>query len=455
MSSYMRRFTAPAPLTSGASAANVASTKGKRPWARRAPPKLMTSSFLGGGASFKAPKAAVRPRSSSGPPSARSSAPSSGGGSLAKRCREVAAAAADGGGDDAASVSTEADAALLAAVAKDAAELDETEVDYEIDYSDVRLGDVEEADERARKRAKIASAPPPSAPPPPADDDASAGGDTVDADDGGGCADDGGYALSGVDALRACATAKVERGSRVLPRATSPFFDRPTAKPAAADGDDATAPSDDATSSDRAEGAEIVPEAAPTAPGAAAAPSAKARAACLEACGPVLKYLTRTRQAAWFLDPVDPVAMGIEHYPTIIARPMDFGTIGARLGGGGYGDADAFAADCRQVFINAMTFNKEPDEPVHAAAAWLSAKFEARYADAVADALYDSDADSESEAGECAEIGRRAKHKFPGFGKTPWTGEVTAGGADTLTIKWAEDPEPSTYARDRAAKWLL
>mmetsp|Transcript_18361 Transcript_18361/g.57372 ORF Transcript_18361/g.57372 Transcript_18361/m.57372 type:complete len:107 (+) Transcript_18361:185-505(+) len=105
----------------------------------------------------------------------------------------------------------------------------------------------------------------------------------------------------------------------------------------------------------------------------------------------------RNKHAAWFLDPVDPVAMGIEHYPEIIKRPMDFGTIKATYKAGGYADAAAFAADCRLVFANAMTFNKETDEPVHVAAKWLATKFEERYGDAIADALDLDSSDDEAE----------------------------------------------------------
>ena len=105
----MRRFAPPAPLSRGDAARNSTnSTKGPRPWARRAPPKLVTSSFLGGGGAWKG-AAPARPRASSTPRVANPRAAA-----MAKRCRAVAAAAG-GDDDDAASVSTEADASLVAA----------------------------------------------------------------------------------------------------------------------------------------------------------------------------------------------------------------------------------------------------------------------------------------------------------------------------------------------------
>ncbi|KAH8054837.1 RNA polymerase II transcription regulator recruiting protein [Aureococcus anophagefferens] len=90
----------------------------------------------------------------------------------------------------------------------------------------------------------------------------------------------------------------------------------------------------------------------------------------------------RTKQAKWFLEPVDPEGMGIDEYPTIVAAPMDFGTVKAKLDAGDY-TVHTFAADVRLVFRNAMTFNVEGDD-VHEAALWLDVKFEKRYADALA-----------------------------------------------------------------------
>ena len=509
--SYMRKFSCPMTLK-GASSHNSEKPKQSKPWLKP-PRKLVTSSFLSGSRSFKPPVARV-PRSStasrastaSRSPAAVVSAPST----MAKRCRAAAkqAAEADDGDDDDDSVCTEADASLRAAVAADVAtiERDEFEADAyadEVDYSDVRLGDVEEDAARARKRAKVA---------PPADDDASSvGGDTalasesgdtvVDADADG--AED--FAL-GVETLRSVEPAKVDakKGVRYLPTpavaddaAPAHFLEarflgdaaaaKPPGPPGAGDDDSSDEDDDDEAASAEGDAADAdmadapaaaagadamavdeAPAAAPAAapdamavdeaaPGAVdEAPPTAAEAAlgaeCLVACGDVLKYLMRTKQAAWFLEPVDPEGMGIDHYPTIVAAPMDFGTVKAKLAAGAYGAAAAFAADVRLVLRNAMTFNVEATEPVHAAAAWLYDKFEERYADALADVLDDDDDD---DGGDHEDVGRAAKHKFAGLGKAPWTGVVVAGTDDTLTIKWAENDEPETYAAAKARRWLL
>ncbi|KAH8046206.1 hypothetical protein JL722_13810 [Aureococcus anophagefferens] len=435
--SYMRKFSCPMTLK-GASSHNSEKPKQSKPWLKP-PRKLVTSSFLSGSRSFKPPVARV-PRSStasrasaaSRSPAAVVTAPST----MAKRCRAAAKQAAEAGdGDDDDSVCTEADASLRAAVAADVAtiERDEFEADAyadEVDYSDVRLGDVEEDAARARKRAKVA---------PPADDDASSvGGDTalasesgdtvVDADGDG--AED--FAL-GVETLRSVEPAKVDakKGVRYLPTpavaddaAPAHFLEarflgaaaaKPPGPPGA--GDDSSDEDDD----DEAASAE----------GDAA-----------------------DADAAWFLEPVDPEGMGIDHYPTIVAAPMDFGTVKAKLAAGAYGAAATFAADVRLVLRNAMTFNVEATEPVHAAAAWLYDKFEERYADALADVLDDDDDDG-GDGGDHEDVGRAAKHKFAGLGKAPWTGVVVAGTDDTLTIKWAENDEPETYAAAKARRWLL
>ena len=69
---YLKPFRPPAPLKPG----GASSAPGRKPWARRPPPKLCTSGFLSG--SWKPPKRVTVAK----PATSR----------LAKRCREVAAA---------------------------------------------------------------------------------------------------------------------------------------------------------------------------------------------------------------------------------------------------------------------------------------------------------------------------------------------------------------------------
>lgn len=47
-------------------------------------------------------------------------------------------------------------------------------------------------------------------------------------------------------------------------------------------------------------------------------------------CVKMLNSLMNNKTAAPFLQPVDPIALGIPDYPTIITRPMDLSTIQVR-----------------------------------------------------------------------------------------------------------------------------
>jgi len=96
----------------------------------------------------------------------------------------------------------------------------------------------------------------------------------------------------------------------------------------------------------------------------------------LRKCHAVVCQLERATGAHWFMTEVDPVALGVLHYRSIVRNPMDFGTVKRRLEDGLLADADAFAAEMRLVFRNAMTFNVLPEAPVHEAARDLHEKFE-------------------------------------------------------------------------------
>ena len=81
------------------------------------------------------------------------------------------------------------------------------------------------------------------------------------------------------------------------------------------------------------------------------------------------------KDASPFLNPVDPVALGIPHYPQVIKRPMDFSTIERKLSASNpskpdsnpanprYYQADQFIQDVRLIFTNCVTFNG-PEHPV-------------------------------------------------------------------------------------------
>ena len=390
---YLKPFRPPAPLKPGG-ASNV---PGRKPWARRPPPKLCTSGFLSG--SWKPPKRVTVAK----PATSR----------LAKRCREVAAAHPPTvtNEDELSVESTAADSALWEAVAKDAAELvrsrrrknfassrhrcdagspaqDETDGCEEIDFSDVRMDEASEAAARAAKRARRESG----ADGPPVLRPASAAvgkperRETLVVND-----DAPTVAVASEASAPAAPSPKLKPASQKDEAAEEPAPAPPTKEP---EPQEPEPPVEAPKAPEAAEAPVEAPEAAPT---KETEQTPEQRAACLGACDGVLKYLLRHKHAAWFADPVDPVGMGIPHYAEIIKTPMDFGTIKGKYKGGRYASAEAFAADVRLVFRNATTFNKGEDEPVHVAAVQLGAKFEERYADAMEDALYESSDDDDDE----------------------------------------------------------
>ena len=367
---YLKPFRPPAPLKPG----GASNAPGRKPWARRPPPKLCTSGFLSG--SWKPPKRVTVAK----PATSR----------LAKRCREVAAAHPPTvtNEDELSVESTAADSALWEAVAKDAAELDETDGCEEIDFSDVRMDEASEEAARAAKRARRESG----ADGPPVLRPASAAvgkperRETLVVND-----DAPTVEVASAASAPAAPSPKLKPASQKDEAAEEPAPAPPTKEPeppveAPKAPEAAEAPAEEPPAE--------APEAAPT---KETAQTPEQRAACLGACDGVLKYLLRHKHAAWFADPVDPVGMGIPHYAEIIKTPMDFGTIKGKYKGGRYASAEAFAADVRLVFRNATTFNTGADEPVHVAAVQLGAKFEERYADAMEDALYESSDDDDEE----------------------------------------------------------
>ena len=396
---YLKPFRPPAPLKPG----GASNAPGRKPWARRPPPKLCTSGFLSG--SWKPPKRVTVAK----PATSR----------LAKRCREVAAAHPPTvtNEDELSVESTAADSALWEAVAKDAAELDETDGCEEIDFSDVRMDEASEEAARAAKRARRESG----ADGPPVLRPASAAvgkperRETLVVND-----DAPTVAVASEASAPAAPSPKLKPASQKdeAPAVEAPV--EPDSAPAAepmAEEPPAEEPKEPAPAPPTEEPEPQEPEPpveAPKAPEAAEAPveeppaaptketaqTPEQRAACLGACDGVLKYLLRHKHAAWFADPVDPVGMGIPHYAEVIKQPMDFGTIKGKYKGGRYASAEAFASDVRLVFRNTTTFNKGADEPVHVAAVQLGAKFEERFEGAMEDALYESSDDDDDEEEE-------------------------------------------------------
>jgi bromodomain-containing factor 1 len=79
----------------------------------------------------------------------------------------------------------------------------------------------------------------------------------------------------------------------------------------------------------------------------------------------VLNEMCNHPHAFWFLDPVDPVALGIPSYPEIVREPMDLSTIRSLLNGGSFeNDPVEFGRLLDLIFTNSTLFNP-PSTLVH------------------------------------------------------------------------------------------
>ncbi|XP_028755806.1 transcription factor GTE9 [Neltuma alba] len=97
-------------------------------------------------------------------------------------------------------------------------------------------------------------------------------------------------------------------------------------------------------------------------------------------CATILKSLMSHPYSWVFSKPVDPVALNIPDYFTIISEPMDLGTIKTKLEKYTYYGIEEFAADVRLTFTNAMTYNP-PSNDVHLMAKELKKIFERKWKD--------------------------------------------------------------------------
>lgn len=99
----------------------------------------------------------------------------------------------------------------------------------------------------------------------------------------------------------------------------------------------------------------------------------------LEHCSLILKGMKRHNQAPPFLNPVDPVALGIPDYPSVIKNPMDLSTIQSKIDQSLYDSADMFKDDVKLMFNNCYTYNK-PDTQVYGMAKALERYFDGYFA---------------------------------------------------------------------------
>ncbi|RDX76870.1 Transcription factor GTE12, partial [Mucuna pruriens] len=97
-------------------------------------------------------------------------------------------------------------------------------------------------------------------------------------------------------------------------------------------------------------------------------------------CVTILKSLISHPYGWVFSKPVDPVALNIPDYFSIISHPMDLGTIKSNLEKNVYFGIEEFAADVRLTFSNAMTYNP-PSNDVHLMARELGKIFDRKWKD--------------------------------------------------------------------------
>lgn len=102
----------------------------------------------------------------------------------------------------------------------------------------------------------------------------------------------------------------------------------------------------------------------------------------MKACNEILKELFHKKHSgyAWpFYKPVDATLLGLHDYHDIIKKPMDLGTVKAKMDSREYRSAAEFAGDVRMIFTNCYKYNP-PDHDVVAMARKLQDVFEMRYA---------------------------------------------------------------------------
>lgn len=136
-------------------------------------------------------------------------------------------------------------------------------------------------------------------------------------------------------------------------------------------------------------------------------PRKKKFAAELRYCNQVIKELTSKKHYNInfpFLQPVDPVALGIPKYTEVVKEPMDLGTIQTKLANNQYENGDEFERDVRLVFTNCYLFNPAGND-VHSMGQRLEQVFDRKWANKPvpvatptnSDGEYSSDYDDDDE----------------------------------------------------------
>lgn len=102
----------------------------------------------------------------------------------------------------------------------------------------------------------------------------------------------------------------------------------------------------------------------------------------LRFCQEVLDELHKSKHfnyASPFYYPVDPVALNIPTYHSVIKKPMDLSTLQSKLKTGQYENSREFEVDMRQMFKNCFKFNI-PGDPTFVAGQTLEAVFNNKWA---------------------------------------------------------------------------
>ncbi|KAL4780738.1 hypothetical protein BJX76DRAFT_36886 [Aspergillus varians] len=101
----------------------------------------------------------------------------------------------------------------------------------------------------------------------------------------------------------------------------------------------------------------------------------------LKFCQEVLDELHKPKHYLYampFYFPVDPVALNIPTYHSVVKKPMDLSTISSKLQTGQYENAKEFETDVRQIFKNCFKFNLKGD-PTYLAGEKLDEVFSSKW----------------------------------------------------------------------------
>jgi len=140
----------------------------------------------------------------------------------------------------------------------------------------------------------------------------------------------------------------------------------------------------------------------------------------------VIGNVKRTKDAALFVAPVDPVALNIPNYPTIITKPMDLGTLEQKFKDHQYPTITAFIADFNLIVQNCETFNGQSHAVTHSAHK-MQASFDKQMERLPGPDVADSvSADKKkkpsiSSLDKPAAIRRESRSSLPGIARSPVT----------------------------------